>query len=549
MGGQAYDLITLMHIRMKHTYIHELARVGAYRLTFKKFNSRVINLWSKQVHRDKIFSISLAEIRLQLGVVNAILIGLAVGLTGSKADYVVVFSYLFLNLVFLLIPVLRYMVTRPLRLLVLGMDLAVTGWMMARTGGAASPLYAFLFIPVLLSMLRFRYPGVIICCTGCALFLIAVTLGAGFYNYLILIPRIAYLYLAGIVGSYLINHTYTVTEEVSKKLARWNIELQRLNNFSLEVTGSHDLDQIFNQTLKTVLQSNPSQMAAIAMFNDQGLLKIFASTGWDEKWLDYYDEHPLNLNSFTLAPIIIFKNPLLCSDIKKHTELVRVFSKIPVEALFAFPLVVDGEVVGVLMITSPKVRQMSDQETQILTSIANQAGIAVQNVVSLRQERKKADTDGLTGLFNRRYFNEQIEELTRQALAHQVRLSLIMVDVDDFKKYNDTYGHPAGDQLLKEIAAAIADTTREQDIAARYGGEEFAVILYDTSNQMALLIADRIRLAVARIPSNRLKCPVTISAGVATLPDHARDRATLVDRADRFLYQAKNSGKNQVCCG
>lgn len=514
-----------------------------------KLNNRVINLWNKQVRRDKIFSISLAEIRLQLGVVNAILIGLAVGLTGSKADYVVVFSYLFLNLVFLLVPVLRYMVTRPLRLLVLGMDLVVTGWMMARTGGAAGPLYAFLFIPVLLSMLRFRYPGIIICCTGCALFLIAVAFGSGLYNYLILVPRIAYLYLAGIIGCYLINHTYTVTEEVSKKLVRWNIELQRLNNFSLEVTGSHDLDQIFNQTLKAVLQSNPSQMAAIAMFNDQGLLKIFASTGWEEKWLKHYEEHPLSLDSFTLAPIIIFKNPLLCSDIKKHAELVRVFGGIPVEALFAFPLVVEGEVVGLLMITSPGVRRMPEQETQILTSIANQAGIAIQNVVNLRQERKKADTDGLTGLFNRRYFNEQIEELTRQALAHQVKLSLIMVDVDDFKKYNDTYGHPAGDQLLKEIAAAIAETTREQDIVARYGGEEFAVILYDTGNQLALYIADRIRLSVAAIPSSRLKCPVTISAGVATLPDHARDRATLIDYADRSLYRAKNKGKNQVCCG
>lgn len=518
-------------------------------LMFKKLNNRVINLLSKQVHRDKIFSVSLAEIRLQLGVVNAILIGLTVGLTGSKADYVVVFSYLVLNLLFLLVPVLRYMVTRPLRILVLVMDLVVSGWMMIRTGGLNSPLYAFLFIPVLLAMLRFRYPGIIICCTGCAIFLIAVSWGSGSYNYLTLIPRIAYLYLAGIIGCYLIDHTYTVTEEISKKLARWNIELQRLNNFSLEVTGSHDLDQIFNQTLRTVLQSDSSQMAALAMFNDQGVLKIFAATGWDEKWLKHYEEHPLSLNSFALAPIIIFKNPLLCSDIKKHAELVRVFNEIPVEALFAFPLIVEGEVVGVLMITSPKVRRMSDQETQILTSIANQAGIAVQNVASLRQERKKADTDGLTGLFNRRYFNEQIEELTRQALTRQLQLSLIMVDVDDFKKYNDTYGHPAGDQLLKEIAAAIADTTREQDVVARYGGEEFAVILFDTENRVALYIAERIRLAVARIPSGRLQCPVTISAGVATLPDQARDRASLVDFADRSLYRAKNSGKDKVCCG
>jgi diguanylate cyclase (GGDEF)-like protein len=240
---------------------------------------------------------------------------------------------------------------------------------------------------------------------------------------------------------------------------------------------------------------------------------------------------------------------LRCNDIKKHPELTKVFAGIPVDSLFAFPLVVENEVVGVLMITNPSVRTMPEQESRIMASIAHQASIAIQNVVHLKTEKKKADTDGLTGLFNRRYFNEQIEEAVYRALERKSALSLILMDLDDFKHYNDTYGHPAGDQLLKIVANTLTGAVRDHDIVARYGGEEFAIILKDTSNQLAVDIAERVRLAVATLPKGAMKCPVTLSLGVATMPDHATDRAALLEYADSSLYQAKKSGKNKVCCG
>jgi diguanylate cyclase (GGDEF)-like protein len=503
----------------------------------------------KKARSAKIFSISLAQIRLKLVLINAALLGLAIWDHGAPIDYIVVIAYFFINFFSLVIPGLRPIVTRPLRFIFFGMDLMVIGFMIARTGGSQSELYPLLFIPVMVAVLRFKYQGIVTWCSVMA----AILIGASCYAKTILvIPllfKTIYLYLAGVVGGYLINHTFSVTEEVSKRLARWNIDLQRLNNFSQEVTGSSDLEGVFKQTLIAVLQSNPSQMAAITMFNDDGILKIYDSTGWDDKWLESYEHHPLKRESLTLAPIIIFKHPLRCNDIKKHPELTKVFAGIPVDSLFAFPLVVENEVVGVLMITNPSVRTMPEQESRIMASIAHQASIAIQNVVHLKTEKKKADTDGLTGLFNRRYFNEQIEEAVYRALERKSALSLILMDLDDFKHYNDTYGHPAGDQLLKIVANTLTGAVRDHDIVARYGGEEFAIILKDTSNQLAVDIAERVRLAVATLPKGAMKCPVALSLGVATMPDHATDRVALLEFADRSLYQAKKSGKNKVCCG
>ncbi len=502
-----------------------------------------------KVRKNKIFSISLAQIRLRTALANTVLFGLALGLKGNLTDYILLFSYLFLNLLFLIVPAIRYLITRPLRFLIFGIDLLLAGYMLARTGGLDSPLYPFLFIPVLVAVLRFRYPGILTWCTLMAVMLILTAVYTKTAAVLPLAIKTGYLYLVGIIGGYVISHTYIVNEEISKRLARWNIELQRLNSFSHQVSSSSNLDEIFQQTVKTVLQNSSSTMAALMIFDEAEELKIYAHQGWEPKWLESYQAHPLTKESIALAGIIGYRNPLLCSDIKKHKELVQVFAGIPVESLFGFPLVAEEEVVGVLMVASSAVRTMPEREYQILGSIANQASIAIHNATSLHDEKRKAYTDGLTGLYNRRYFNERIDDATGRARADKGFLSLILMDIDNFKKYNDTFGHPEGDRLLKTIAVTMVGMVREQDIVARYGGEEFAVILNNTGNATALQIAERIRQSVADLSSKAVKTPVTISAGVATMPDHATDRDTLLEFADKSLYQAKESGKNKVCCG
>ncbi|HBE77496.1 MAG TPA: hypothetical protein DDW65_06885 [Firmicutes bacterium] len=505
-------------------------------------------------NKDRTFGITLAEIRVKAAVINAVLIFCALGLHNTKINYSIAGAYLVLNFCCLLLPSLRKLATRWLRFVFIAIDVMVIGFMIAETGGAASDLYPFLFIPVLLAVLRYKYPGIILWCTLMSMLL----LGASFYSGTLLgmmwmpslVLKVGYLYLAGIIGGYLIKQTFSVKEEVSKTLTRWNIDLQRLNSFSQEINASSDLDQIFNQITKTIRQTNTAQMVAMMLFDDESL-KIYDSLGWEENWVERYHYNPLSKHSLALAPIIVFKEPLLCSDIRKHPELVRTFEEIPIESLFAFPLVISGEVVGALVITNPTSYILNDQETQILTSITSQASMAIQNILNLNQEKQKADTDGLTGLYNRRYFNEQLEWQFDRALNQELPLSLILMDVDNFKKYNDTYGHPAGDQLLKVMTSVISEVVREQDIFARYGGEEFAVILRDTHNKLALHIAERIRQVVVGIPVSEetLKCPISVSIGVGTFPDHASDRISLLEFVDKSLYHAKDNGKNRVCCG
>lgn len=161
-----------------------------------------------------------------------------------------------------------------------------------------------------------------------------------------------------------------------------------------------------------------------------------------------------------------------------------------------------------------------------------------------------AITDGLTGLFNYRYFKEQLAHEINRASRHTLSLSLIMIDIDYFKFYNDNNGHPAGDKVLKQIAKVILTNVRKIDIAARYGGEEFVVILPETSPDSAKIVTEKIRkLVEEEIILHGKKQPdggLTISLGLASYPNDTDDGEKLISIADQRLYKAKQGGRNMV---
>lgn len=159
---------------------------------------------------------------------------------------------------------------------------------------------------------------------------------------------------------------------------------------------------------------------------------------------------------------------------------------------------------------------------------------------------RSAVTDGLTGLYNHEYFVGALRRETQRSKRHGLKVSLAMIDVDDFKHLNDTLGHPEGDRALAESAALLVQSLREIDIAARYGGEEFALILPDTPRMGAFVVADRIRRRIEEHFRRHGELPLTVSAGVATFPDDAADVEQLVKRADEALYRSKRDGKNRV---
>jgi diguanylate cyclase (GGDEF)-like protein len=164
---------------------------------------------------------------------------------------------------------------------------------------------------------------------------------------------------------------------------------------------------------------------------------------------------------------------------------------------------------------------------------------------------KLAITDDLTQLYNHRYLQERLDEEVKKAIRYDQPLSLIMIDCDQFKDYNDTYGHQKGDALLKQISQLFMENVREVDLVARYGGDEFAVVLPQTNGTAAVVVAEKLRHIVDSTPfptePDAKPFNLTISAGVASIPIHAQTMDELNKHADAALYRAKNEGKNKVC--
>jgi len=169
--------------------------------------------------------------------------------------------------------------------------------------------------------------------------------------------------------------------------------------------------------------------------------------------------------------------------------------------------------------------------------------------VHARDMSRRAVTDGLTQLYNQIYFHQRLEQELARARRYGRPLSLLMLDIDDFKLYNDTFGHLDGDRVLAKIAAVLTGAVRNVDVACRYGGEEFAIILPETGLESARAAGERIRCLVEQAFSENggeHPEPLTVSIGVASFPVHASARLDLIDAADRALYLSKRSGKNRV---
>ncbi len=185
----------------------------------------------------------------------------------------------------------------------------------------------------------------------------------------------------------------------------------------------------------------------------------------------------------------------------------------------------------------------------MLSILSNQAAIAIQNALMFEQSQEEAVTDGLTGLYNQRYFYSRLREEIDRAGRNEKSLSIIFCDLDSFKSFNDVNGHARGDQALMEVARIITESKRAIDIAARYGGEEFAIILPDTDTSGAQIIAHRIRRRIAGFVFNTKLgngSALTTSIGVASFPEDADHAKNLVDKADWSMYYGKRQGGNRV---
>jgi len=264
---------------------------------------------------------------------------------------------------------------------------------------------------------------------------------------------------------------------------------------------------------------------------------------------------PITDSSGILAKTVTTKQVFEIITPQKKKNIIK---KDPVISLFnmdyfiSVPLIAKKRVVGVMLVDNfYSKRKITQDDIWKLSMFADQAGLAIENSQEFEKTLVLSNTDRLTNLWNYGYFQHQLKEFVKRANRFNRHLSLLMLDIDFFKNFNDTLGHIAGDKLLKEIAQILRNSCREVDVVVRYGGEEFAIILPETYKEKAYSSAERIRKFIAAhqfhydedSPSKR----ITISIGVASFPQDASSALDLISCADKALYAAKETGRNRVC--
>lgn len=275
---------------------------------------------------------------------------------------------------------------------------------------------------------------------------------------------------------------------------------------------------------------------------------VKVAKGYDPKILDYR----FGLTNGLLSLLVKNRQPLLFPVLNRPRR-VQIFPdacKINVSSssFLGIPLVVEEHVIGVVLFLSDSKQKFTAYHQHILTLLCSHVALSIAEAQLHHQVKHLATVDGLTGTFNHRRLQERLEEEVVRIQRHPDFLSLLMVDIDHFKKINDTYGHPAGDAVLKKIAKTLMRLVRKTDLVSRYGGEEFCLLLVKTPSGHAEKLAERIRNTIAQNPVSWKgeTIPVTVSIGVASCPDDSDNREGLLIRADRALYVSKNGGRNRV---
>jgi diguanylate cyclase (GGDEF)-like protein len=244
------------------------------------------------------------------------------------------------------------------------------------------------------------------------------------------------------------------------------------------------------------------------------------------------------------------RRPLVTEGIRKEDILIPLPEEFDIHSYLGVPIMFQGHVTGLLALYSREASHFKTGDVRIAELFANQAAIALQNARLFQQMSTAAVTDTLTGLSNRRHFFGQAEKEFERARRYARPLSLIMLDIDNFKAVNDTHGHLIGDQVLRALAAAVGKTIRATDYICRFGGDEFLILMPESNHTQALAMAERLRQKISMemvVVTATGSLTLTISLGVASLKDEEETLERLVGRADAAMYEAKAAGRDKVC--
>ncbi len=358
--------------------------------------------------------------------------------------------------------------------------------------------------------------------------------------------------------------------ELKTLVARQTHELRSLGSLTEKINTAVSLEEVLQyvwDSFRMVVPYNRIGFAEIDQ-EDRTVRAVWARSDASEIKIDTGYSAPIE--STTLGRILETGKPRIISDLERYLEkhpssdATRAVVEEGMRASLTMPLEAMGHEVGFLFFSSQTAHVYTDDHARLLERISGQVSLAIEKsrlydslLETTRQledanERleRAASTDGLTDVANRRVFDERLETEWRRCRRSQQPLSLLMIDIDHFKRFNDLYGHVAGDECLKAVAAAMSATiTRAADLVARFGGDEFGAILAETDEDRSIHLAEELRRRIEKLALKDLPKParITISIGVSTeVPGKDRLISDLIRSADASLYIAKNEGRNLV---
>ena len=327
--------------------------------------------------------------------------------------------------------------------------------------------------------------------------------------------------------------------ELLKEAQRRAHQLALVNRAATRVAGSLRPSEIFD-TMVEELHTNLNYDHATVRIREGDQLRLMAHRGYSE-----IDEM-FPITRGVVGRVARTAKPELVTDVSRDPDYVAYRPGVTQEA--CAPMVSHGEVVGIINIEviAPT---LTPADLDLLITLAGSAAVALEKAQLYETAHALATTDGLTGLLNYRAFWEALERELERSMRYGMPFSLIMIEIDKFKRFNDSFGHLRGDEVLRLVARVLQQEHRAQiDIVARYGGDEFILLCPHTAKEAAVELAERIRLALEATPliSELEIASITLSLGVASFPDDGKSADTLVEAADRSMYLAKARGGNAV---
>ena len=329
-----------------------------------------------------------------------------------------------------------------------------------------------------------------------------------------------------------------------EELRKAHDELQVLYEAAKSVSGTLDLHTLLDSLVSVTCRSFSYDNGTLMLVGQEASdLSVAASYGYSESITGMRIPNGVGITGWVART----GSPLMVDDVRQDSRYYRTDERTRSE--LAVPLIADGKVLGVFNVESSRLAAFGQRDLHMLTTLASYAVIAIQNAHLYEHAQRLAITDGLTELFNRRYLYEAMDRVIERGRRDGLPLSLIMLEIDNFKRCNDTYGHQSGDEVLRTVSMLLRRGSRPSDIVARYGGDEFMVVLPGAGKGPAQETAERLRRAVEAYPlilGTDVIATVTLSVGVATFPTDGRTVDALVEAVDQAQYIAKRSGGNKV---